>query len=86
MTPPHGLGDTVEALALVHLYDGVRTINGAEGDVPFAAAPGVRVRARVINTNGGPMPVWVGGAPFRAVAIDGTELSGPTKLGTPRCS
>ncbi len=53
-------GDTVDAVALTHLYDGTRTLNGAEGDVPFEAEPGQRVRVRVVNTDNGPVEVWAG--------------------------
>ncbi len=69
-----------DELALVHIYDGQRTINGLAGDVPVTAAPGSRVRVRVINSDAGPMPVWVSGAPFRLVAVDGTDLHGPTPV------
>jgi FtsP/CotA-like multicopper oxidase with cupredoxin domain len=80
IVPPAGLPDTVDALALVHEYDGVRTINGRAGDSRVDAPPGARVRVRVINTADGPMPVWVGGAPFRVVAVDGTDVHDPGEL------
>ncbi|MGP3964180.1 multicopper oxidase family protein [Nonomuraea sp. 3N208] len=67
---------TADVVALVHLYKGVRTVNGREGDVPVQAPPGTRVRVRVINTEYGLMPVWVGGAPYRLAAVDGTEING----------
>ena len=63
--------------ALVHIYDGVRTINGAEGDLEVDAAPGEHVRVRVINSENGPSPVWVSGAPYRVVAVDGTDVNQP---------
>ncbi|RZT83478.1 FtsP/CotA-like multicopper oxidase with cupredoxin domain [Pseudonocardia sediminis] len=69
-----------EALALVHLYDGHRTVNGRSGDVPVAAAPGSRVRVRVVNTDNGPMSAWVTGAPFRLVAVDGTDVNQPSPV------
>jgi FtsP/CotA-like multicopper oxidase with cupredoxin domain len=65
-----------DVVALVHLYNGVRTVNGREGDVPVQAPPGARVRVRVINTEYGLMPTWVSGAPYRLVAVDGTEING----------
>jgi FtsP/CotA-like multicopper oxidase with cupredoxin domain len=67
----------VDAVALVHLYDGKRTVNGHDGDPAVEAAPGDRVRARVVNTDDGPMQVWVDGAPFRLTAIDATDVNGP---------
>ncbi|MEU8268562.1 multicopper oxidase family protein [Sphaerisporangium sp. NPDC049002] len=75
--PPAG---TVDVVALLHLYDGARTVNGREGDDRAEARPGDRVRVRVINTENGQTPVWVGGAPFRLVALDGTDLNGPAPV------
>ncbi len=73
--PP--VADVADVVALVHLYDGQRTVNGREGDVPIHAQPGQPVRVRVINTDNGLMSVWVAGAPFRLVAVDGTDVHGP---------
>ena len=70
----------VDALALVHLYEGRRTINGRAGDVPVTAAPGTPVRVRVVNTDAGPMRVWPTGGEFRVVAVDGRDVHGPTPL------
>ncbi|MFI9840866.1 multicopper oxidase family protein [Nonomuraea sp. NPDC051941] len=69
-----------DVVALVHLYGGIRTVNGREGDVQVRAAPGARTRVRVINTEYGVMPAWVSGAPYRLVAVDGTEVSGPAPV------
>ena len=68
----------LDELALVHLYGGVRTVNGRSGDTVVAAAPRSRVRVRVINTDNAPMSAWVSGAAYRLVAVDGTDLHGPT--------
>ncbi|RCG31896.1 multicopper oxidase family protein [Sphaerisporangium album] len=76
VAPAKGTG-AVDGVALLHLYDGVRTVNGREGDVRVEASPGARARVRVINTENGQTPVWVGGAPFRLVAVDGTDLNEP---------
>ena len=66
-----------EVVALVHTYGGVRTINGRAGQSRVPAAPGAPVRVRVINTDSGPMPVWVSGAGFQVAAIDGSEVNEP---------
>jgi FtsP/CotA-like multicopper oxidase with cupredoxin domain len=63
--------------ALVHLYDGQRTVNGRAHDVHVAAAPGQVARVRVINTDNGPMTAWVSGADYRVVAVDGTDVNAP---------
>jgi FtsP/CotA-like multicopper oxidase with cupredoxin domain len=70
----------VDVTALVHLYGGVRTVNGQTGDVRVTVPPGERARVRVINTDNGPMSVWVGGAAYRLVAIDGTDVNEPAPV------
>jgi FtsP/CotA-like multicopper oxidase with cupredoxin domain len=76
VTPPGGVGAT-DALALVHLYGGTRTVNGRSGETRVTAAPGERVRVRVVNTDNGPMSAWVPGKPFRVLAVDGTDVHEP---------
>ena len=80
ITPAAGPPADVDALALVHLYDGLRTVNGRDGEDRVAAEPGDTVRVRVVNTDFGSMPVWVDGAPFRLAAVDGTDLHEPTEV------
>ena len=63
--------------ALVHIYDGVRTVNGEEGDVGVSSGGRETARVRVINTDNGPMSVWVSGAEYRVVAIDGYDVHQP---------
>lgn len=67
----------VDQLAIVHFYDGVRTVNGEEGEVIVAAEPGDLVRVRVVNTDNGPMSVWASGTDYRVVAIDGYDVRRP---------
>src|SRR6478672_7801626 len=64
ITAPGDVDTAADALALVHIYDGQRTINGRSGDVPVAVQPGARVRVRVVNTDNGPMPVGLGAAAY----------------------
>lgn len=80
ITPAGGTGVDVDALALAHLYDGRRTVNGRDGEDRVAAEPGDTVRVRVVNTDFGVMPVWVDGAPFRVAAVDGTDLHEPAEI------
>jgi FtsP/CotA-like multicopper oxidase with cupredoxin domain len=80
VTPPAPPADIVDVVALVHQYAGVRTVNGRPGDTAVGVAPGARARIRVINTENGPMPVWVSGAPFELAAVDGTDLIGPAPV------
>jgi FtsP/CotA-like multicopper oxidase with cupredoxin domain len=73
-------GPVTDVVALTHVYAGKRTVAGRTGDVPVDAVPGVPVRVRVVNSDNGPMRVWVDGAPFRLLAVDGSDLHGPTPV------
>ncbi len=70
----------VDQLAIVHLYDGVRTVNGEEGDVAIDAEEGDVVRVRVVNTDNGPMSVWTSGADYQVTAIDGYDVNEPDQV------
>ena len=70
----------VDTVALVHQYTGRRTVNGYEDDVRVAVQPARRARVRVINTENGELAAWVTGAPFRVLAVDGSDLTGPTPV------
>lgn len=72
--------DGIDQVVQVHTYDGRRTINGVPGSSPLAANAGQVVRARVINTDAGPLRAWVSGAPYQVVAIDGRDVHGPTDI------
>lgn len=67
-----------DAVALVHLYQGIATVNGREA--PLAVPLGHGVRVRVINTENGVLPVWVSGAAFRVLAVDGVDVHEPGEL------
>jgi FtsP/CotA-like multicopper oxidase with cupredoxin domain len=75
--PATGPAPEADVLALVHHYGGVATVNGREGDVVVPAAAGSRVRVRVVDTDNGPMWVWVGGSAFEVAAVDGTDVHAP---------
>ncbi|WP_239090857.1 multicopper oxidase family protein [Asanoa iriomotensis] len=78
---PTGSADEVtDVVTLTHLYRGIRTLNGQENDIAVTIPPGSRARVRVINTDNGPTSVWVTGASARLVAVDGTDLNGPTSI------
>lgn len=74
---PVGRQTGSDAVAVMHTYGGVRTINGRAGDSSVPAHPGDMVRVRLINTDPGPSPVWVAGAPFRVLAVDGRDVNSP---------
>ena len=72
--------DEVDTLALLHLYDGVATLNGEEGTAMLEAQAGDRVRLRIVNTDNGLAPVWVTGTDFTVLAVDGTDVHKPGVL------
>ena len=78
--PRGGLLGELEALAVLHRYGTDSTINGEEGTETVAAEPGQLVRVRVVNTNNGLMPVWVTGAAFRVLAVDGRDVNDPGEV------
>jgi FtsP/CotA-like multicopper oxidase with cupredoxin domain len=73
---------SVDQVLAVHTYDGRRTINGVPGVSPLAGpGAGQVLRARVINTDSGPMRVWISGASsYRVVAVDGRVVTGPSDI------
>jgi FtsP/CotA-like multicopper oxidase with cupredoxin domain len=76
-----GIASDVDRVLAVHTYDGRRTINGVAGVTPLTAAAGQVVRARVINTDAGPMRVWVSGATsWKVVAVDGHPVHDPAAI------
>ena len=83
--PPARVADIVVA---VHTLDGTPLVNATDGVEQRAVAPGTPVRLRLINTDSAPLSARRRGTPFRVVAIDGTDLVGPTPLhgNVSRCS
>jgi FtsP/CotA-like multicopper oxidase with cupredoxin domain len=69
-----------EELAVLHRYGGTPTINGEEGTTEVDARPGDQVRLRVINTDNGLAPLWVTGAPYEVVAVDGRDVNEPDPI------
>jgi FtsP/CotA-like multicopper oxidase with cupredoxin domain len=67
-----------DVMAIAHLYD-EETINGRGGFSPVEAAPGQRVRVRVVNTDNDPQAVWAS-APYRVVGNDGYDVNEPTEI------
>ena len=72
--------DALDVTAPVHTYSGRRTVTGRTGVTSVEAAPGAPVRVRLLNTDNGPLHAWVSGGSFRAVAVDGHDVVGPTDV------
>ena len=73
----------LDLVAAVHTFDGVPTINGSDELERRKVEPGTPVRLRLVNTDSFGQQVTLSGSPFRVVAIDGTDLNGPTPLERP---
>jgi FtsP/CotA-like multicopper oxidase with cupredoxin domain len=70
-----------DGLAVIHEYEGRgATVNGKEGLDTLDVEPGEQVRVRVVNTDNGLTRVWVSGAPYRVLAVDGTEVNQPGEV------
>jgi FtsP/CotA-like multicopper oxidase with cupredoxin domain len=68
-------------LALVaHEFDGVMALNADDELARRAVAAGTPVRFRLINSDNTPQRFTVAGTSFRVVAIDGTDVNGPSLL------
>lgn len=68
---------------------GAVAMNGSTGDTRLAARPGDTVRLRLVNAvvpgmDGTPEAPVLLGAPYRVVALDGRDLTGPGTLGPER--
>lgn len=64
----------------VHTLDGTPLVNATDGVERRVVAPGTAVRLRLINTDSAPRRFDIGGTRFQVIAIDGTDLVGPTFL------
>ncbi len=77
--PRANLPQRTDVLAIAHTNAGVRTLDGEPGNRRVDSAAGRPVRVRVVNTDNGPVPVWVD-TPYRVLAIDGNDVRAPTVL------
>ncbi|HEU4513071.1 MAG TPA: multicopper oxidase family protein [Nocardioidaceae bacterium] len=77
VSPRGGVPEDVDVEAVVHAYDGQQTVNGTAGDVHVESSPGDVVRVRAVNTDNVPMTIWVSGADYRVVAVDGHDVNDP---------
>jgi FtsP/CotA-like multicopper oxidase with cupredoxin domain len=66
-----------DVVAVVHNYDGRRTVNGRTGQQSVDVPAGTRVRVRVINTDNGLLRTGLTGAPYKVLAVDGRDVHGP---------
>ncbi|MFN2469515.1 MAG: multicopper oxidase family protein [Gaiellaceae bacterium] len=69
-----------DRVVMVHSVGGRQAVNLADGVERRVVAPGTPVRLRIVNAENTPRQLAVGGAPFRLVAVDGTDLHEPGEL------
>ena len=72
--PPGGQVDDIDVVLPLHTYGGVVVFGADAGEQRIDARPGDTVRVRLVNTDQLPQRFTVSGAPFRVVAIDGSEV------------
>jgi FtsP/CotA-like multicopper oxidase with cupredoxin domain len=77
---PRGEQNGVDLAIAAHTFDGIPTLNGNDGGGRQKIAVGTPVRLRLVNTDSFEQTFTVSGTPFRVLAIDGTDLVGPTEL------
>ena len=70
----------LDRTAVLHVFDGAATLNGKDGVHKQEVAAGTPVRLRLVNTDNNRRRFLLSGTPFRVVAIDGTDLMGPSEL------
>jgi FtsP/CotA-like multicopper oxidase with cupredoxin domain len=69
--------DVRDEVAVLHQFSGAATLNGEEGTSTLAVGPGQRLRLRVVNTDNAVAPVWVAGADYEVLSVDGYDINGP---------
>jgi FtsP/CotA-like multicopper oxidase with cupredoxin domain len=65
---------------VVHTFDGIPTLNRDDSSGRLRVAAGTPVRLRLVNTDSFGQSLTLSGTAFRVLAIDGTELNGPTEV------
>jgi len=70
----------LDLVAAAHTYDGIPTLNRDETWYRHRVPAGTPVRIRLVNTDSVLHRFTVTGAPFRVLAIDGTDLHEPGLL------
>src|SRR5919202_2389248 len=70
----------LDLAVVAHEFDGTLTLGSSDRPERRTVAAGTPVRLRLVNSVGRPMTFTLDGTPFRVLAIDGTDLAGPTPL------
>ena len=70
----------LDVVIVAHTFDGVPTLNGDDTLQLRAVQPGTPVRLRLVNSDSFGQRFAIAGTSFRVVAIDGTDLNGPSPI------
>jgi FtsP/CotA-like multicopper oxidase with cupredoxin domain len=70
----------IDRAIVAHAYDGIPTLDANDGVERIDAEPGTQVRLRLVNTDNAPQRFVLAGAPFRVLALDGTDLNEPEQI------
>jgi FtsP/CotA-like multicopper oxidase with cupredoxin domain len=71
---------SLDLTTIAHDFAGTTALGTHDGVQRRAVEPGTRVRLRLVNSNNSPERFVLTGTPYRVVAIDGTDLNGPTPI------
>jgi FtsP/CotA-like multicopper oxidase with cupredoxin domain len=78
--PRTAAAEALDLAVVAHTFDGIPTLNTDDEAGRRKVRAGTPVRLRLINTDSAERRFTVDGTPFRVVAIDGTDLAGPTPI------
>jgi FtsP/CotA-like multicopper oxidase with cupredoxin domain len=78
--PPVARRNAVDLVVVAHTFDGVPVLGDSDVLEHRAVSPGAPVRLRLVNSDNTPQRFALSGTPFRVLALDGTDLHGPTPL------
>jgi FtsP/CotA-like multicopper oxidase with cupredoxin domain len=70
----------LDLAAVAHNFSGIDVLGASDRSVRRAVSAGTPVTLRLVNSDSFTRRFAVAGTPFRVVAIDGTDLAGPTPL------
>jgi FtsP/CotA-like multicopper oxidase with cupredoxin domain len=70
----------VDLTLISHTFDNTVALNANDGLAKRVVAERTPVRLRLVNSDNSTQRFTLGGTPFRVLALDGVDLSGPTPL------
>jgi FtsP/CotA-like multicopper oxidase with cupredoxin domain len=78
--PPGGIAEDTDVAIALHTFGSAVWLGESDEARTETVPEGAQVRARLINTDQVPRHFRVTGAPYRVVAVDGRDLTGPTEV------